>query len=1259
MANIQQKAEEDFTNGDNIHFTYNEQHEQDANSNPATSSKNKKKKKKKKNKGTTAALQDGSVNDQRVPQLQHAMINNPDEDYPESRVIKQGPNGDVIVESLDHQHQHNEGHSHSNNNDDFNQHQGHSHSHGHNLVPNQSEIQNNQHQDSYGYGIPHPNPANIWDNSTLEEQEDLKKFWESLDEPEKMKLVKIDKDSIMEIFKNETRNAVANGHSNGFSGASNGSSSNIVNSKNQGGSNSNAAHHHHAHNHHGQSHNHPHNGSHANCQYCGRKSNIIEDELENIYDNHFDDIIDFIHEVRDINDLNALPGLLFGGFHMLEEEHKLQKLKERERRKTERTQKVIEEEEDDEDIEEIEEDEEEEDEEEEGEEPKEQQLEEKNVEKKEEKAQEENIALEQPEALLARQIEDLHVNGKLDSGTLKTDQQANNAPFVDRYDPKLFQALEDIDFDKIRDDMLSNISNTNGNDFLEKVGSLREIINQLHKSDKDELEKGMSFLQSMGTLFNNPEKQQSLQEQPQSESEQRVTHASQNEAQSADLTKGLSSFADDLLKNDGLNFIEMMETLSECRNKRDDLLSYRDEIWVDEDEDDQREDALQEIHDDEELQGNGEEVYGEEEDGEEYEEYGEEEGEDNDEHEHEHDHHHDCGHHHDHDHDHQHSHDHHNDHGEEEYEDEDEEGSLDVSDTESEISEEEKMQEIRRLFLIQVIKLFQERLKSAYKEKLSQDRTQKLIEELEAEENAKKEREMKKLKQKEKAKEKKRLQQLAKEEEKRKKEEEDRAKEDEIKRKQEFLKEEQRKKKEEARIKREEEKKKRIDELKRKEAEQQKRIELQRKKEEEARKVKEERKKKAEDLKKKKDEEKKQRDLLKKQKEEEREQMRKEQEQRDEELEAESLLKEQSAVVENGILRDEPSKLLDHPTIPTSNSTNHLLEQLYHAKPRSSSSSFANGSVLHNNLTSPTPHHLPTAVGGWNTDEIKIATPVMNSHIPISQKQQSQQQQNVPSQFSQHTQQGQAHHHLHQQPVVPTSNILLGNSFLHSSIPTMENSINSPGNPLFTDSYSVSMQQLNNWNGTNVTVDQKATTPVPTPSRNSSIWGSTSGSLWQNQSPQQPLQQPPLQQTPLQQTPLQQQSSVPDVDIIQSRAYQAFQILQQTQQLEFGVAPSIKLFQTTKNILGNSELTLNQFLLACSNSNGINRFDFIYDDFGTVRHIKVTGPGQAASNGMNSSNHNLSQQGSHVSPVSGHNNIIGNYGEINPFANSGNRGLWN
>ena len=73
------------------------------------------------------------------------------------------------------------------------------------------------------------------------------------------------------------------------------------------------------------------NGNNTNscaCKYCGRRNSIIEEELESIYDNHFDDIIDFIHEVRDINDLNALPGLLFGGFHMLEEERR-QKYKEK------------------------------------------------------------------------------------------------------------------------------------------------------------------------------------------------------------------------------------------------------------------------------------------------------------------------------------------------------------------------------------------------------------------------------------------------------------------------------------------------------------------------------------------------------------------------------------------------------------------------------------------------------------------------------------------------------------------------------------------------------------------------------------------------------------------------------------------------------------------------------------------------------------------------------------------------------------------
>ena len=156
----------------------------------------------------------------------------------------------------------------------------------------------------------------IWDSASIEEQQRLKEFWESLDESKKLDLVKIDKDSIMRMFKNERHHLQQQllllvllqpqqqqSQQNVSTSSNNGSSSGINNnSNNNNGNNTNS----------------------CACKYCGRRNSIIEEELESIYDNHFDDIIDFIHEVRDINDLNALPGLLFGGFHMLEEERRLQ-----------------------------------------------------------------------------------------------------------------------------------------------------------------------------------------------------------------------------------------------------------------------------------------------------------------------------------------------------------------------------------------------------------------------------------------------------------------------------------------------------------------------------------------------------------------------------------------------------------------------------------------------------------------------------------------------------------------------------------------------------------------------------------------------------------------------------------------------------------------------------------------------------------------------------------------------------------------------
>lgn len=1113
---------EEFTNGDDVHFTYTEK-------------KSKKKKKKKSRGGAVggadgaAAVADDSDADTgaRAAHLQHATLNNPDDDYPTSRVIKQAPNGDVIVERLDN-----------------------------------GALVHHAHDGSFR--SPHPNMANIWDNSTVEEQENLKAFWESLDEALKMELVKIDKDLIMDIFKSEQRNSSACA-----SGSHAGSTTSLG-----GGNHLHQGAHGHLHGHsslHGHLHHLQLLLQLSNCPYCGRKGNVIEDELESIYDNHFDDIIDFIHEIRDINDLNALPGLLFGGFHMLEEEHKLQKLQERRRR------------------------------------PREAEYHEHDS--VERLSGETGVGTDAP------------ASKRIPSSILADVQASDSAAAAAAYaapagsapgsyvaapsypgglfgsvglhgatsaplhgstdlqkilDPNLFRALENIDFDKIKEDISKNEKSI---DLLEKVGSLREIVKLLHKADKVELEKGMSFLQSMGKSFN--------------ADEMHLLKPTEN------LTRGLSSFADDLLKNDGKSFIEMMETLSESRNERQDLLR-NEEVWVDED-------------------GNGVEGF------------------------HEHDG--ECQHDHDHDADlddgYEHDHDDYN----EEYDEtrsQVQSQSIDLeSDTESEISEEEKMQEIRRLFLIQVIKLFQERLKSAYKEKLSQDRTRKLIEELEAEENAKKEREMKKLKQKEKAKEKKRLQQLAKEEEKKKKEDEERTREELERVRLENLKEEQRKRKDEQRIKREEEKKKRLEEMRRKELEQQKRIEMQRKKEEDARKSKEERKSKAEDLKRKKEVEKRKRESMKSSREGEHQKNKTKLENLVADAEAEKLVAQQKAILESDILKEEAEQAELSSRQPIT--TNHLLEQLYHAKPRSASTSTPPGAIAE-------PINSPGWIGEMN-------------HPGYASVQQPQQPQRAHQQLHLFNQQSPVLMTNNFAPAPPQSSLLGGsniNSFLGNSIPS---AIDSPG-PLFPDTFPPSIAPLNNWNSSGGAVTTGASLHAGL-SRSGSIWGSTSSNLWGNNSTlgvngiSSPIQPLSSQTTPLSSHPLQLQPPgvgsaisplLSDVNLIQSAGLQAFQILQQTQQLEFGVAPIMKIFQSTKSVLGNSTLTLAQFLMACRNDpnhNSSTKFDYIYDDIGTVTHMKVS-----PSNGS-------TPQPVQASPVAGNSSLIGGYGDMNAFPSAMGRGLWN
>lgn len=1168
-----------FKNGDDVHFDYNSTtNDQTINS---TNVQKKKKKKKSKNKHK------GSPNVE-------ATLNDPDVEYPTSRVIKQAPNGDVIIESLD------------------------------------------EPSDAHTKSV----TANIWDNATLEEQENLKAFWESLDEAQKIELVKIDKKSIMDIFKNESKTVnTLNNHQNNSNtqggltstsgGALNGSSTNV----NIPGAPSNSS-----------------NGA-CTCSYCGRKNNFIEDELENIYDNHFDDIIDFIHEVRDINDLNALPGLLFGGFHMLEEEHKLQKRQQKYKYKQERdahhdhhnhepghicsdtgssgdydgsTQQDQQHQYEHEIEHAFQEDE------------HEDECGHKNdhshshshshtenhnhshsydpnhnhshshfqYDQIEELNNEDELS---QEAVLQKSLDD-ELNKEL--GDESNNNQLSIATKEQRVfhkllDPKLFEALENLDFEKMKD----TPANNHLAHILEKAGSLRDIIRDLHKADKVELEKGMAFLQNMGKIFSSD-----------------MSNAMNHDTLNDQISNGLSSFAEDLLKNDGNSFIDMMESLSESRTAREDLLKEKFDkepsaAWIDEDDHTKSDTDISipkpDLHQVQEL---------EEELNDEYDEVDEdEEDEDDDEGEEE---------------------------EEEELDDEEfeEDEEEDASDTESEISEEEKMQEIRRLFLIQVIKLFQERLKNAYKEKLSQDRTRTLIEELEAEENAKKEREMKKLRQKEKAKEKKRLQQLAKEEERRKKEEEQKAKEEELKQKQEALRAEQRRKKEEAKQKREEEKRKRIEELKRKELEHQKRLEAQRKKEEETKKLKDEKKKKIEEERKQKEEEKRQKELQKKLVEEERSKSAKKQDHK--ETGSSEDISQLSRDLENARLGQNfnipspvvPDTLLAQPQEPRvkSPTKNHILDQLYLAKPRSLSNS-TNSTPQINNVT---PGYIPDLSS--NSMLPSVLSPSGHNILPNNGNVNNQA---VPSPWS-----SQAFNANTQAPPVYQPQ-LSSNAFSPFNSSLSQNSLSSNANenlntnPLnttgFNEPFATAAQPSSVWN------------PGAT-SRNNSIWSNSpnvasNSTLWGNSVPAPPVG-----------AAVGGNPNSLDSDLIQAAAYQAFQFLQNSNQLEFGVAPSLKLFQTAKTILSNQGLTLNQFLTSCRNTGSLSGygFDFIYDDFGTVTHIKASStniPQQPPHNNVNTQSINSLGLGN-AAVNDNESSLLNTLSDINNNPNSfsnGVRGLWN
>ncbi|KKK22980.1 stress response protein [Aspergillus rambellii] len=233
---------------------------------------------------------------------------------------------------------------------------------------------------------------------------------------------------------------------------------------------------------------------------------------------------------------------------------------------------------------------------------------------------------------------------------------------------------------------------------------------------------------------------------------------------------GILTVADDLLKNDGKHFIDMMEQLAERRMQREEDTQYGIAA------------AHQSLH-----SGHNHGPLDDED-------YDDDEDEDYDSQE------------------------------EEDYE----EDEMDA------MTEEQRMEEGRRMFQIFAARMFEQRVLTAYREKVAEQRQQKLIEELMEEENRNEQRNAKKAREAQKRKDKKKLQKQAKEEEKARREAEKAAEEAAAKAEQEKKLEEQKKKREEQRKKREAERKSQEEERARKEAERQKRLREERDKQAEA-----------------------------------------------------------------------------------------------------------------------------------------------------------------------------------------------------------------------------------------------------------------------------------------------------------------------------------------------------------------------------------------------------------------------------------------
>jgi hypothetical protein len=142
---------------------------------------------------------------------------------------------------------------------------------------------------------------------------------------------------------------------------------------------------------------------------------------------------------------------------------------------------------------------------------------------------------------------------------------------------------------------------------------------------------------------------------------------------------GILTVADDLLKNDGQKFLEMMEQLADKRIQRERVGGYDSQQGLDSDLDETDQEDDQDDLD-----------------------------------------------------------------GEDSYDDEDEGSEDDEGSEEDEMTEAERMEEGRRMFQVFAARMFEQRVLTAYREKVAEDRQKQLLADFEADERLKEERERKK-----------------------------------------------------------------------------------------------------------------------------------------------------------------------------------------------------------------------------------------------------------------------------------------------------------------------------------------------------------------------------------------------------------------------------------------------------------------------------------------------------------------------------------